>query len=843
MPSASDPFARESGPIRFKRLRLGVAILGALVILTFAGSSALDAWRSYQYTLVATHREIGNIANALAEQTAWTLRTVDLLLLDTARWYESEPSDSTDAVVDAALAARIAEVTPVRQVMIVDANGQPRHRARPLTVPLANVADRSYFTAQKAAAIDELFISEPLVTRSDHRSAVVLSRRLEDGSHHFAGIVTARLDLEDFSQLYRAVNVDAGTAITLLQDDGTLLVRNPPDTSALGGRFPSLAAPPDGTFGRQVSPLTGRPIYIAVAPIRDTHLRIAVTRDEQAALRAWHEETVRVAIRTLVVTLLAVLTIAMLVRQLGRVARGEHALRESEERYALAMEGANEGHWDWDVRADRLFLSPRMKVLGGLDPETEITTRQQWLALIQMHPDDRPRFEQRMREHFEGRSQRFECEYRIRQADGDWHWLLARGRCLFDADGKPARFVGSAIDVHAHKQSQIDKERLESQLRQSQKLEAIGTLAGGIAHDFNNILGAIMGYGELAAQHTAGDSDLKRYLDNVMHATERAKKLVERILGFSRSGLGNRVRFQAQSVVAETLELLEASLPAGIALQIRLQAGDAAVTGDPTDLHQVTMNLCTNAIQAMEHGGVLAVTLERAELAMARVLSRGSLPPGSYVRLSVRDSGSGIPPAILERIFDPFFTTKGVGQGTGLGLSLVHGIVTDLGGAIDVVSDPGAGTQFDIWLPAAGEMTAPTTEPDEDVPVGQGQSVMIVDDEPALVELAEENVARLGYEPVGFKSSLAALRAFQAAPQRFDAVITDETMPDMNGTELAQQLRHLRPTIPILLMTGQGSAQLGERASTLGIREMLLKPLHRRELAQALARAFAGNRT
>jgi PAS domain S-box-containing protein len=839
MPLTSATLARDSGAMRFRRLQLGVTALGAVVILAFAGSSAYDAWRSYRYALIATDREIGNIAKALAEQTAWTLQTVDLLLSDTARWYESEPQNSPAAVVDAALAARVAGVTPVRQVMIVAPDGQQIHRARSLPVPLLNIADRSYFAVQRDSAEDQLFISEPLVTRTDGRVAVVLSRRLQDASHHFAGIVTARVDLEDFSQLYRAVNVDGGTAITLIQEDGTLLVRNPSNAAAVGGKYPSLAAAPVGPFARLTDPLGGHTDFIAVAPIRSTHLKIAVTRDAAVALQPWHEQTERVGVRTLILSLLGALTIAMLVRQLDRVAASERALRESEERYALAMEGANEGHWDWEMHTDRMFLSPRMKVLGGLSAQSDITSRSEWRQKIQMHPDDQPRFEAAMREHFEGRSQRFECEFRVRHPNTGWHWLFARGRCLFDATGQPARFVGSAIDITDQRQSQLDKEKLESQLRQSQKMEAVGTLAGGIAHDFNNILGAILGYGELAMQHAVEHSDLRRYLDNVMHATERAKKLVERILGFSRSGLGNQVQFNVQSVVAETLELLEASLPVGIQLQKSLTADTAGVIGDPTDLHQVTMNLCTNAIQAMDRGGILSVVLERSQLSQQRLLARGALLPGAYVRLIVSDTGSGITPAILERIFDPFFTTKGVGQGTGLGLSLVHGIVNDLGGAIDVASATGQGTQFDIWLPVAGEMPLPTHEPSQSLPLGQGQTVMIVDDEQALVALAEESIAQLGYEPVGFDSSLTALRAYQDTPERFDAILTDESMPDLSGTELAHRIRQLRRSIPIILMTGHGSLELSQRGTQIGINEILLKPLHSRDLAESLARVFA----
>ena len=398
--------------------------------------------------------------------------------------------------------------------------------------------------------------------------------------------------------------------------------------------------------------------------------------------------------------------------------------------------------------------------------------------------------------------------------------------------------MGSSSDVTAQRQAQVEKEQLEGQLRQSQKMEAIGTMAGGIAHDFNNILGAILGYGELAHQNCAEGSPLRRYLDNVMHAAERAKVLVEGILGFSRSGLGERAPVNIRCVVSETLELLEPSLPAGIRLERRIDAGDAAVIGDPTYLHQVAMNLCTNAIQAMEHGGLLGVALERIEVSEPRALSRGSLAPGLYVRLVVSDTGPGIPMVVLERIFDPFFTTKSVGEGTGLGLSLVHGIVADLGGAIGVTTESGRGTTFEIWLPVAGEISAPPIEQERMLPRGNGETVMIVDDEQALVALAEEITAGLGYEPVGFTSSGSALHAFEGAPDRFDVILTDESMPHLLGSELAREIRRIRPTVPIIVMSGYGGSQLANRAAEIGVNAVLRKPLHRRELAESLARAL-----
>jgi PAS domain S-box-containing protein len=584
------------------------------------------------------------------------------------------------------------------------------------------------------------------------------------------------------------------------------------------------------------NPIDGRDDFVAAAPVRGTHLRLLVTRDAGAALKPWRDETLRIAARTLVVALLGALALAAMLYQIRRVAAGEKALRASEERYALAMEGANEGHWDWNVATDQLFLSSTMKTLGGQSPDAEFASRSDWLTRIVMHPDDKPRFDAAVRDHFEGRAANFECEYRLLHPSGDWHWLVSRGR-LLHAQGRPARFVGSAIDVTARKQAQIEKERLEAQLRQSQKMEAIGTLAGGIAHDFNNILGAILGYGELASERAGGDADLRRYLDNVLHAAERAKLLVERILGFSRIGLGDRAAVNIQSAVAEALDLLEASLPAGIRLARTLDVGEAAVLGDATYLHQVTMNLCTNALQAMDRGGVLGVSLERCDVPESRALTRGALNPGPYVRLTVSDTGAGIPAAVFERIFDPFFTTKGVGEGTGLGLSLVDGIVSDLGGAIDVTT--GAhGTRFEIWLPVMGEAAKPGTEHVAAMPRGNGETVMIVDDEPALVALAEENIARLGYEPVGFRSSVAALDAFRAHPERFDAVLTDEAMPDLAGTELAREIREIRPALPILLMSGYGGPQLANRAAAVGVDSALRKPLHGRELAEALSRVL-----
>jgi PAS domain S-box-containing protein len=517
--------------------------------------------------------------------------------------------------------------------------------------------------------------------------------------------------------------------------------------------------------------------------------------------------------------------------------RVEQALRQSEERYQLAVDGSNEGLWDWDLRRDMLFLSARAQSLLGREPGEPLRPRREWIASGQYHPDDEPLMRKALSDHLRGLSPHFSCEYRIRHASGEWHWYRQRGVAVRDRRGRAYRVAGSMEDVTDRRTAEADRDRFEAQLRQAQKLEAIGTLAGGIAHDFNNILAAILGYGEMAQKEALEGTPQQRHIDAAMSAAMRAKSLVERILAFSRSGVGERVPVHVQTIVGEALEAVAASLPAGVALERSIECGDAAVLGDPTQLHQVVMNLCANAVQAMRSAGTLRVAVETIDLEQPQVVTTSTLPAGKYVRLEVEDSGVGIAPRVLERIFDPFFTTKEIGVGTGLGLSLVHGIVTDLGGGIDVRSELGRGTSLTVWVPWQRTIAAPSATP-VPVPPGAGETVLIVDDEEALVRLGEEMMAELGYEPVGFASSTAALASFRATPERFQAVLSDESMPEMTGSELALELRRIRPDIPILLMSGYVTPALAARAREAGVHEVLAKPLVIGDIAGSLAKAL-----
>ncbi|MER8595526.1 two-component system VirA-like sensor kinase [Mesorhizobium sp. M1182] len=401
-----------------------------------------------------------------------------------------------------------------------------------------------------------------------------------------------------------------------------------------------------------------------------------------------------------------------------------------------------------------------------------------------------------------------------------------------------AEIFANAI-VREH--NEREREALQARLNQSQRLEAIGTLAGGIAHEFNNILGAVLGYSEMALAVLLKESRARRYVQQIMQAGRRAQDVTEQILAFGRRHERQHHALRAEAVVAEAIDLLRASFPATLSVQTRLAAADAAMMGDPTELQQVVMNLGTNAAQAMNNRGALEIGLDTTEFVEARMLSHGNLPAGRYLRLAVRDTGSGMDQATLERIFEPFFTTKPAGQGTGLGLSTVHGIVIAHRGAVDVNSKPGEGTTFEIYFPQIEAAEATQNEDESDaaeVPVkhGNGETILVVDDDTPLMQLAEEMLAALGYEPVGFDRSPAALSAFRTDPERFDLVLTDEVMPDITGIEFSGRLHKIRPDLPVVLMTGYGRQLRSRQLTAAGISEVIKKPLLSAAVAQCLAR-------
>jgi signal transduction histidine kinase/ActR/RegA family two-component response regulator len=414
-------------------------------------------------------------------------------------------------------------------------------------------------------------------------------------------------------------------------------------------------------------------------------------------------------------------------------------------------------------------------------------------------------------------------------------------KCWLDDDIALLRTAGEIFAIAIERErSECEREVLEARVHQAERLEAIGTLAGGIAHEFNNILGAILGYCEMGLEVLRKPSAPRRHMQQIMSAGKRAQGIVEQILAFSRRSDRQYRPIEARPVVAEALDLLRASLPATLTMRPHLGPDGAKVLGNATQLQQVMMNLCTNAAQAMEGRGAIDIGLDTIDIRDQQSLSHGTLPAGRYIRLAVTDTGPGMDAAVMERIFEPFFTTKGPGRGTGLGLATVHGIVTQHGGALNVSSQRGVGSTFEAYFPQTDEVARDDGQPEAAAPRGHGETILLVDDETPLVLLGEEMLAVLGYEPVGFQNSTAALAAFHADPQRFDLALTDEVMPEMTGTELATALHQIRPDLPIVLMTGYVGPVQSHALETAGIHEVLKKPLLSSPLANCLARHLPG---
>ena len=476
--------------------------------------------------------------------------------------------------------------------------------------------------------------------------------------------------------------------------------------------------------------------------------------------------------------------------------------------------------WDGDTRA-----------ILGVAPEA-IAHLGQWMARV--HPDDRMRLRTLWDRLVSGELPEVAIEYRVRRDGGEYITVGVNGYAI---EGPARRIIGFVKDISDKVRAEEERSRLAAQLRQAEKMEAVGHLAGGIAHDFNNILGAILGYGELA-QLKAGDADMRRYIDTIMNAGNRAKALVTQILAYSRAEGGERSPVIVLPIAQEVADLVRGSTPHAIEVRFAPGAEEAAVLGDPTRMHQLLMNLSTNAVQAMDQGGTLAIEIAEEVLEAPRKTRSGTVSAGEYVRIAVSDTSHGIPPEAIDRIFEPFFTTKRAGRGTGLGLALVHSVVKEHQGFIDVESAVGRGTTFTVWLPriaAAAMAESAAAEPAH----GQGQVVLAVDDEAQVLAALEEMLASLGYEPAGFASSREALEAVRADPRRFDAVVSDEVMPEMTGTQLAKELRALNPTLPIVIATGYGGAGFETRAISAGVNRVLRKPYKMGDIGEALAGIFA----
>jgi PAS domain S-box-containing protein len=808
--------------------------LGAVLVAINVCSAIWDIRADRARTEQRAQRDFSNLTRLLAEQTAASLDAVDVVLRDAVR----DGSSAKAAAMLGRMPEELANIAQLAAIVVLDRNGDILTQTNTLPSIDPDLSKLALFQTHRDGGGPALILSEPFLggpVATSWRFAV--SRRFTGFGGAFDGMLAAIMEIERFERLYQTIDVGEGGFIALLSLDGVLITRIPDPLNVKGRKFHNHdvydAVQSGGRFdGWTPSPVFNDRVLVSASAVRGFPLLVATGATERAVFAPWRDQAWLIGLRTL---LTSAAVLALIALAAWGLARRERAMARSEKRFRAMIEhSADATILTRPASAGGiLYVSPTFERLTGY--RLDEVRGSQYLELV--HPDYRERALRLREETLRTPGKVVIQEVRIRHKDGSWHWFENTISNLLHEPGIRA-VVMNLRDIGERKLADVERARLEQRLRQAEKMEAVGRLAGGIAHDFNNILGGILGYAEMLVEGTAEGSATRRYARNVLTAATRASALVEQILSYSRSQRGKRVPVQLDRVVAETLELVRGSLGAGIRLETRLPAEQLFVVGDPTQLHQIMMNLCTNAIHAMGERGVLRVTLEPADIDADRVFQHTTLHPGRYARLMVEDSGSGMDQATLTRLFEPFFTTKEIGKGTGLGLSLVYGIVTDSAGAIDVTTTQGRGSCFAIYLPRVDSPVIADDDAEAPIVRGNGERVLVVDDEEALMAVTSETLKRLGYEPAAFRDGAAALAEFESRPGRFDAVITDEVMPGITGTDLASSLRRHRRDLPIVLVSGYIGPMMSERALAAGVDAILKKPVQSRELAAALARVL-----
>jgi PAS domain S-box-containing protein len=474
-------------------------------------------------------------------------------------------------------------------------------------------------------------------------------------------------------------------------------------------------------------------------------------------------------------------------------------LKDAEAKYRGIFENAVEGIYQSTPDGHYLMVNTALARMYGYErPEDMLNQVSDIQSQIYVDPTLRERFKQQI----DRDGSVHDLEYQVRQRNGNVIWISESARAVRDEAGNIRLYEGFIDNITARKEAEAERARLEKQMLQAQKMEAVGALAGGMAHDFNNILCAILGYTELSLFDQKVEGRTRDNLQSVFKSAQRAQDLIRRILTFSRPKETERRPLKLSGIIYEAVKLLNATLPSSIEICVSIKTNEDVVIADATEMHQIIMNLGTNAGHAMKNkGGRLEYDLElvRLDAAAAAALS---LSAGSFVHLVTRDTGRGMSREILERVFEPFFTTKAPGRGTGLGLTLVHKIVARTGGKILVESEEDKGTTFHIYLPQSHEPIGPIDGDDKKILPGHNERILIVDDEILVLSMMQQRLRQMGYRVVTRADSLEALHTFRAEPQKFDLVITDHTMPSMLGAELAEEVGHLRPDLPVVLMTG-----------------------------------------
>lgn len=818
-------------------LKLNLIIFG--IFVSIVSVAFVSVWQDRESTLVWAEKYIFALAQTLAEHAGRSLEAVNLTLLTVTIQAEHgrlEPLGSAEKVIKE-LDEYIEALPQVSGLILTDDKGVIRYAERKNKIG-TDIRDREYYQYLAANPNAGLYIGKPVKGRPNGDWYFSTSRRIENPDGSFDGVTTALVRQSYFNKVYGRVEEKHNVNSAYITDQGLIFATSPSFSKSLDSAYGEVidflgnGENAVATHGSYRAKLFGEDVerLISYAKVPNLPVYILTSSAVDQVLTAWKIRSTYLL--TIVVILFAVPAglVVVLKRHLTKRELAESSLHLSEERIRNIVESISNWIWEGDENLRLTYISDRYREITGVDPKDIIGKPIEALATKGKDSGN-------SKNHFDGilnRKAFRDFVYETKLPSGKHLHFKISGQPIFDEDGIFQGYRGAGTDITRQVHSKIEKKKLEKQLHQAQKMEAIGHLAGGIAHDFNNLLNPIVGYAEMLISTLPMSSEERIWAGRILKASGRAISLIRQIMTFSQRGESVNEVVDFPSIINEVMTLQRSMIPSTIEIHSDVSNSCGSIRGDPVQIHQIIMNLCVNATYALgECGGKISVVLKEFEVDDEFAGHLVDLQPGLYARLSFSDNGCGMDKETTAKIFEPFFTTKVKGTGTGLGLATVHGIVKNHGGCINVYSELGTGTTFQIYLPII-EPTENIEELAETIFEGVGQNAMVVDDEQGNVDMLRIVLLSMGVKATCFTSSLEALAKFEENPDYFDLVITDQTMPDITGAQLIEKIHELRADIPIIMVTGFSASVNAERAPEIGIAYYLSKPLTRRYLSRAL---------
>jgi PAS domain S-box-containing protein len=824
----------------FIRRLLAVTLVANLLFLGLVGYLLHQSRLSYEERAVSTTQ---NLSRVFAGQIEADVDKIDLTVLKVVDEVEKQLATGgiNERKINAFIALHQARLPVLDGLRVVNAQGEQIYGTDVGKQQITNIRDRAYFERLSVDTNAGLVISEPMVGRLRKKWLIILARRINQPDGSFGGVAYGTIALDHFQKLFSEVDLGRLGSVALRGDE-LMMIERYPEPKAFedyvgqknaSPEFRQLvqANPKSGTYQTSrgfdqmertysYCKITGRPLYVVVG------------LSPREYLAAWRNEAIWVSLLLAIFLITTVTSSWQVYRDWKRkasdiqiLARQKAALAASEERYRRLEDESTDTIF---IVSDGkiVFINPAgVRLLGAGQPDRVLGKS----PIEFISPNSRGSAANQFVGH--------------EPSPAHLEKYLRPDGTVMDVETTsiPTTFdQRPGIQVILH--DVTERLRLEEQLRQAQKMEALGTLAGGTAHEFNNMLGIMLGNCEFAKLELAPDHPAQLQLAEILKAGQRAKEIVQQVLAFSRLQKGTRVFLELRTPVLEAVQQVRHIVPGTVAIQTDLPTGSPPILGNATQIHQVVMNICLNAWHAMEENhGLIQLTEKTVTLNDADAKIHPALHAGPYLQLTITDNGRGMERKILDRIFEPFFTTKAPGKGSGLGLAVVHGIMQSHEGAVVARSEPGQGSTFDLYFPAHPEARLKTAQaPATPAVVGNGLHILLVDDEPSLCRIAAKFLHRLGYSTTEADSATAALNKIREQPEHFNLVITDLTMPEMDGLSLARAIHQLRPGLPVILASGFDMQRTGEADDPPNIRARLQKPYTRDTLLEQVNSVLNG---